>query len=803
MPSMRRALLTALWLLAGVPPAAGDLRVTPDHPRLLIHRDDLAALRKRCGVADYRNAEPAEVRFAESRTAFDRVRQAADRVVKHGAEAGELYAPALAHLVLGRIGRRDAYTEAVERELAIRAPLPWRQDDTVMALDWCWDALDPKTRATAVARLAERMEAISDRISPWDHLAFHPRICDAALAVVLHGYSWPEELAAHAARIEAILKASCDYLDAVFVRLWDLKGPAGTSPTEAAYSEADACLYAEVLQTGAGIPVWPRIESTITRSMQSYFWQHTGHPALPFGFPRDDGNWAPDRPGAIPENWSTAVPWIVAARTGCGVAQWFIRRFPQPLLTGPANEQRRNALAWPQVLYGHVSSPEVFRHACPLGRRVPNGFVLMRTDWSRDAMVLLADAGQPVWRSRQACDAGHFQIFRSGRLTTGSGEDVFFDAAPAHGGDAFLGDRACEPDLFASSTLAHNCVTVHDPAQVLERFGRLWPVPGNQRFVERDYRPKDSPAETADRSMGRLFAFETNSFYTYAAADLAPAYRRETVKTAVRHWLLLNGGLLLICDRIVTVRPGIACAWHLQLPERPEIDGRDLSESDRMHGVTNKAGLWTVRSREAWLSVVSGEGRLFVRTLLPADASRFVLGGPKEAASIHGGPWARQLYFGGSAEGYEHRIWPASMGLGPQAWYRLGTPLNLGPQFGLRSNWGRLDVAPRQRSNVVVFLHALVATDAGSGIPPRLIFERAGDEAKVTANLSASRTEITWRLAHLDGDDSPAGRVRISALESEDTLFQSDLTTRVEPDAPLPGQRPREPATAPATQAAP
>ncbi|MBN1489424.1 MAG: hypothetical protein JXA69_05850, partial [Phycisphaerae bacterium] len=138
MPSIA---LLAIAILTSTTAVGEGPTIVPDHPRLLIRRAGLPGLRTRCGVMAYREMPEPGARFASEAAAFNRVRRAADRVVDLGAAPGELYLPALAHLVLGEIGQRDRYVERVEIELREAIRQGWHRDDVIFALDWCWDAL--------------------------------------------------------------------------------------------------------------------------------------------------------------------------------------------------------------------------------------------------------------------------------------------------------------------------------------------------------------------------------------------------------------------------------------------------------------------------------------------------------------------------------------------------------------------------------------------------------------------------------------------------------------------------------------
>ncbi|MBN1491685.1 MAG: hypothetical protein JXA69_17360, partial [Phycisphaerae bacterium] len=642
----------------------------------------------------------------------------------------------------------------------------WHRDDVIFALDWCWDALSEEARRTVASALVGRMKPFDAEVSPLDHVAFHPRICDVAAAIVL--VDTAEIEGEDVTRLRKLLDAAQQYLEGPFVRLWQEKGPAPTSSTNTLWAQADAVLAAEIWSTGTGCSLWLRLGSSLGKSLDLAFWSYTGHSRLPFGFPLDDGTWAPDRLDAVPRNWNVAMPWVLAARTGSASACWFARHPP----TGDIER-----FAWSEVLYGQPQAPAVFQRAAPLARRVADGFVVMRTDWSPDAAVVLADVGQPLWRSRQHADAGHFQLFRSGRLTTSSGPDVDAEAVPGRGGSMRVDNTLVHADPFAPATLAHNCVTVVNETTPDPRPAAV----GNQRRAQRDYRPSEPPIGETDRRTGGLIAFETNTFYSYAAADLAPAYPPETLRSYVRHFLLLEPGVLFVLDQVALRHRNATATWHLQLPARPWVSGGDLPPATRTHGDTNAAGIWLLEAPDAWLDASDGDGRLFVRTVLPVDAMQHVIGGPHESQRIPAGPLAGRPYYGSSADGYERWLWPARFGAGPQAWFRLGEPLGLGPQFGLRSNWGRLDVSPRRRDGEAVFLHVLVPVAATVTRPPAFETRQEAGSLAVRVALPRGTCVVTWQLAERASGQS-IGEVSILHPATGGLQFQRRLATTIEAD---------------------
>ena len=449
----------------------------------------------------------------------------------------------------------------------------------------------------------------------------------------------------------------------------------------------------------------------------------------------------------------------------------------------------------------------------PLGRNFGGGWVAMRSDWAPGATVLLFDAGQPFWRSRQHYDAGQFQIHRKGRLAIDAGDDVAFQATLDQGGRTLIGGEPGDWDEFAQATIAHNCITVVDQRFPQRQYGRSWPAIGNQRIIERNYAPAEGDIDKTPRRTGEVSAFETNSFYSYAGADVTAAYPTQTVLAMTRQILFVHAGAVFVLDRVESARPASIKTWHLQLPDRPVLiprlapatraapdssfsllkpaaDMQHLRETGstpagaasailpmgarQLHGRDESAGIWELGSEHAWLSVAHGDGRLFVCTLLPADAQRRLVGGPMHTRVIERGPMAGRTYVGGDPFGYEYRLWPAHFLKAPSASYQLGSPVGLGPQLGVGAAWGRCDVSATGAQANVTFLHVLIPTDASVSAPPPLRFDTGAQAARIEITLGDQTAVVLLTLDHA------AGEVSIRNAHTGEVVFEKELKTQVE-----------------------
>ena len=85
-------------------------------------------------------------------------------------------------------------------------------------------------------------------------------------------------------------------------------------------------------------------------------------------------------------------------------------------------------------------------------------------------------------------------------------------------------------------------------------------------------------------------------------------------------------------------------------------------------------------------------GRRIPVLMAPATNRRVaVVGGPARRLLIPDGRHKDRLYVGSDPEAFERLIVPSARPKPANAWYRLGKPTLLGPQFGVRPHWGRVD----------------------------------------------------------------------------------------------------------------
>jgi len=805
------------WVIVAavtLPLHAGESTMPSGHPRLLLHREDVDRLRVECGIEGYHDdpvVREQGIRYGSQRAELDMLRQVADAIMPARLRSDDLFVPALLHLVTGEFERSDRYTECVVRELL--APDRRAYDlDAVVALDHCWDAMDGDDRLRIVERLAATLEPLEPGENPLNYYGFHRKLASLAGAIVLHGERSVDGLPGVVERVARVLESARGYFDGPFIRFCQQRGSMPTSSGNAPWEEASLVLATEIWRTGMGHSLWPELADSLGHACHHYFYADTNYTQLTHGFIHDDGSHVPLAPGQIYRGFLPAAPWAIARHTSDPIATWYANR---SLATGPEmTAPELDRYQWVRLLYGPLEQAEAARRACPMGWHFGGGWVAMRSGWDRGETVVLFDVGQPYWRSRQHFDAGQFQIYRKGRLAIDSGDDVTYEAVPTKGGQTTLGTVSGDWDAYFQATIAHNCVTVSERVALQRHYGRPWPALGNQRLIERDYDLSVGDIAATHRHTGRLTAFETNSFYSYAAADLAPAYSPDLLTSYTRQLLFVHEGALLVLDRLETPRLRSIKTWHLQLPVRPRLAASqpagtkpaivfdrneddhfaDLGDARQLYGLGAQAGIWEMWPAQRWLEVTQGHGRLFVCTLLPGsdDVHRRVIGGPMEARQILSGSSAGRSYYGGDPMGYEHRLWPAALLRSPNAAYTLTQPTGLGPDFGVGATWGRLDVFPVADVDRVTFLHLLIPTDKAILHPPPVSFERQDELAVAEVQLLDQDVRMELTLG-----DGPPGKVVIRDRAMHKVIFEKSLTAEVRPNLPIPGSSAPSPPAVP------
>jgi len=313
------------------------------------------------------------------------------------------------------------------------------------------------------------------------------------------------------------------------------------------------------------------------------------------------------------------------------------------------------------------------------------GYVYARSSWKDDATYFFFKCGDR-FTAHQHLDVGTFLIYRHGELIGDGGHY-----------DGFGTDHDVNYHL---RTIAHNTVRVHDPSETWPniRAGRPTGNDGGQHhnWPHHNGAVTDAVAWKKGRRLydvADMLAFEDRGEWLYAAGDCSRAYSPKKLDYFTRQIVYIRPGTFVIFDRVACRDAGFRKTWTLQAMKRP----------------VGAAAKWTV---------TNGKGRLFIQTLLPAEAQVKLVSG-------------EELY------SYGGRSYPPRRDTGPA------------PEC-------RMEISPAQPANVDYFLHVLTATDASADAVPEARVEATGAQLRLTIGEAA----ITFAKGSVSGSIRLSGRSR-------------------------------------------
>ncbi|MEW6249606.1 MAG: hypothetical protein AB1716_03085 [Planctomycetota bacterium] len=757
--------LASVWLSTASNARAGE------HPRVLIGHADVSRLRHMCGVGRPSAPQADWGQFGAAAADFRVLRAHFSGYLGEEPLPGELLAAAFLHVVdpddPADVHRRKFVEGVLQHAGAGADPL-----ELVIALEWCWDALEGAARREALLTLRKRVEPLATTDSPIDGRRFREKLAGLALALGVDeeddpSPSWTELRT-------RLLAAARPYFTKTFPAFiaWRTLSPTGSA--SAPREESDTVLALELAAGLGERDVWAEQRPTVGRWLEHYLLEDPGPGGLGRGFLRADGDAAPLTP--VPD-WADLLPLtahLLAARTRDPAAALVADRVASAMR---ATEEARGPGLWRWV-------PLVFRldgvPRCDVARlpaaRNLGGAVVLRGGSGADLTTIWINSGQPYLRRRQHFDAGHFLIRRGGELAVDGGDDVLLEATPGKRGEQKLGGER-EPfdfEQYCVATTAHNCLVQWDAARAATwNQQRFLPV-GGQRTIDGDCIDFTGEPANHGRATARQLAYGQQSGAAYLALDLAPAYDARYISAYTREFVFALGRALVIVDRVTPARAGRA-TWVLNVPARPQVDGRDLADSARSAGATNDGGIWRLDG-PGWLYWAERDGGLWVRALRPAAQCLRVVGGPAARQVIHEGRHAGRTYMGGAADSFERLITPAERDKPRNAWYRLGTPTVLGPEFGRRPHWGRIEVEPAAAETNSMFVTVLLTDTATAAAVPRAALIEQGDAFAVQIEAGQERATVRLPAASAGG-----GTLAVAGPGS----FSWNLPTKVLADEPL------------------
>jgi hypothetical protein len=341
--------------------------------------------------------------------------------------------------------------------------------------------------------------------------------------------------------------------------------------------------------------------------------------------------WIDDGDGSRPAAFARAAPMLHD-----GLSQWLCDRGQDWL------RER-----WERVACYDPSIPATPPYGLPLGYLFPGaGHVYMRSAWNDPNATWAFFGCGPQFAGHSRDDEGHFLICKRGSLVSRQG-----------------GQGHNDTDYFAGGSLIYNIVTIFDPN---EKFRRDKGNENDGGLLRHVYEGGPFP-----RERGHIVAFEHNTSYTYAAADVTKGYSNKKAREVTRQFLYLRGDreFFIVFDRVEATRPDFARHFFLHVPAEPQHQDGSLTWLSLPEGDGDKAVL------------SHGRARMFLHTLLPQDPEIVLRGGPGKEA------WGHPLE--------------------PTAQYNHTTPRRLRPPL---CPW-RIEIGDPSNTNRSLFLHVFEIVD--------------------------------------------------------------------------------------------
>ncbi|MFW6437786.1 MAG: heparinase II/III domain-containing protein [Armatimonadota bacterium] len=328
----------------------------------------------------------------------------------------------------------------------------------------------------------------------------------------------------------------------------------------------------------------------------------------------------------------------------------------------------------------------------PHARHFDNmGQIFMRSGSGPEDTYALFGAGG-ILRQHRHYDNLNFWIYHRGFQTVDSGTRAKEDE----------GDHL---QNYYAQTVAHNCVLIDMPDEPISNY---W---NGTVYVQEGGQYKQVGSEVA--------AFETNDVFSYVAGDGTESYRPEKCEQCTRQMVFIYPNHFVIFDRVRSTEPDYRKRWLLHTAREPQVDG-------------------------ATIIADGGEGRLFCRTLLPAEPVLTPIGGE-----------GQRFMAGG-------RNWPVPEGV----------------EVTEMMGWGRVEVTSPEEAAQQNFLHVIEVGDQGlSEMEPCELIEGAG-----TVGARLETGDRTFEVSFATEDDL-GGHIRIT--RGDEVLADRDLTQAVQPQVEL------------------
>ena len=355
------------------------------------------------------------------------------------------------------------------------------------------------------------------------------------------------------------------------------------------------------------------------------------------------------------------------------------------------------------------SPPPLDPGALPPARHFDTmGQVLMRSGSGPDDTYCLFACGGILGQHRHF-DATHFTIYHKGFLALDTGTRT--------------GNTDNLQNYYAQ-TVAHNCILIKMPGEPPIPYwnGTVFGNDGGQ------YKALGS----------KVIAFETSPEFTYVAGDATATYRPEKCSQIVRQLVFIPPHHFVVFDRVISTDAAYTKRWLLHHANEPVMDGNTWhSDQDR--------------------------GRIFCRTLLPAEAIVEPIGGPGKEFLADGVNYAIDA---GPSEQTGKSI-PSLK------------PIHYDEVPELMGRW-RVEVSPRAARTDDVFLHLIQVGDQTLERMDDATVTQTADTAALTFTHEGKTVTLSFNTTGGIGGTiriETAGGATIDRPLTQDVMHQEGLAT--------------------------
>ncbi len=316
---------------------------------------------------------------------------------------------------------------------------------------------------------------------------------------------------------------------------------------------------------------------------------------------------------AICQKWGGSMAHYLMTQVGNTIdqdAQW----------GNPSSNSYRNGPRSLYVLYHqNVSNPNWNDVPLAYNCTAENGIVAyMRSSWN-DATA--------TWASFEATDEigghkgatqGHFQIGKYAILASKSGSYCLFEDEHHY--------------EYSFRTYAANCVTVYRPDEVFKNGPYILHNDGGQNFAGTFWADRFTTDSAVMPDLSKDIRFKNEADYTYSSADITKAYSlnpQKKLSSYTRQFVYFRPDYFFVIDRIEALDGQYEKKWIIHTPNEPNISGLNVSADN-------------------------GNGRLFIKTILPKDAIIKKIGG--ESTGYYYNSYSNTNYLP-TCEKEESRTW--------------------------------------------------------------------------------------------------------------------------------------------------